>query len=125
MLWRQLRPDYRKLLRRGAAGKAVVVKSRALSESTGLGAYTHELTLRLRFDDGTETTVTRVAEVSDVTAARPGAVVPVRYDPRDHDKVEIDVATIRETKQRAREQGDRAAIDVAEESVPPNHSLGE
>ncbi len=124
MLWRQLRPGYRKLLRSGAAGQAVVVKSKAVSENTGLGAYAHELTLRLRFDDGTETTVTRVAEVADLAGPRPGAVLPVRYDPNDHGKVEIDVAALREGKEQARERIDRAAIDAAEESVPPNRSRG-
>ena len=122
MLWRQLRPAYRRLLRSGAEGQAVVRASKRLSQNRGVGAYAHELTLHLRFDDGSETTVTRIAEVKDLAGSKPGSVVPVRYDPDDHSRVEIDVIAIRRQKARARAESDSAAVADAEQSVAPNRS---
>ncbi len=122
MLWRSLAPGYRRLLRSGAAGEAMVHAVKPLSENTGLGAYANELTLHVRFDDGSETTVTRVAEVSDLGGPGPGTIVPVRYDPRDHRRIEIDVAAVRERKERARREAERAAIEAAEESIAPDSS---
>ncbi len=122
MLWRQLRPRYRKLLHSGAQGKAVVHAVKPLSqirEQGSSGVYASVLTLHLRFDDGTAVEVDRVAELGVLKSPSPGDIVPVRFDPDDHSRVEIDVPAIRDRKQRAAQMTDQAAIAAAEDEVSP------
>jgi len=112
-------------LRSGTQGKAVVLAVKPLSqirEQGSSGTYASVLTLHLRFDDGTDVKVDLTAEVGVLGSPSPGDVVPVRFDPNDHSRVEIDVPAIRDRKQRAAQVTDQAAIAEAEAVVPPAHS---
>jgi len=100
-----------KVLTEGAQAEGVVIDSQAPAD-TGAGGFgrTYRLTARVRFDDGT------TAEVSSGRLDRTkvgwkleGDIVPVRYDPSDRSKIELDVPALI----AAREQGVAALRDTA------------
>ncbi len=122
MLWREMRPGHRKLLRGGTQGQGVVRHVKRLSQNTGKGSYASLVTLHMRFDDGTDVTVDRVVEVGVLRLPRPGDIVPVRFDPKDHRRLEVDVPAIRDRREHATQVAEAAAVAEAEEAVSPTPS---
>jgi putative oligomerization/nucleic acid binding protein len=101
-----------------------------------------ELKLRVQFDDGTAEEITRrvrLASLGGTSGAIGGTVnvgdlLPVRYDPEDRSKMEIDSAAVKQGKEAAREaareRSKRLAIQRGEEqlaapSSPAGVSLAE
>jgi hypothetical protein len=100
MLWKQLNPRYRKLLRDGQQGQAVVLSARAdgarddiRTDSTGLFGW--DVTLQVKYDDGTTADFDRYIESKDADDIAPGAIVPIRFDPNKRSRVEIDTEALR------------------------------
>jgi Protein of unknown function (DUF3592) len=92
-----------KVLTEGAQAEGVVIDSQAPAD-TGEGGIgrTYRLTARVRFDDGTTTEVASGRlDRTKVGWNLEGDIVPVRYDPTDRSKIEIDVPALI----AAREQG--------------------
>ena len=75
-----------KLLDEGAHVDGVIIE--APEYFRGSGAR-YKVTVRVRFDDGTTAEVQRQLHLS-CGEHRVGAVLPMRYDPSDHSKLEID-----------------------------------
>jgi hypothetical protein len=92
-----------KLLREGAEAQGVVIQNKGTMTVTGIAPDYH-VKVRVKFDDGTSTEFKQKLNAPTVGRQFEGAVVPVRYDPADHSKVEIDVPAI--TLQKV----DRAAV---------------
>jgi hypothetical protein len=96
MLWKQLSPRYRKLLREGERGEAVVVAAKAeTSRSDVAGIYGWNVTIRIKRADGTSADFDRYVEAKDADDVSPGMVLPVRFDPRKPSRVEIDTEALR------------------------------
>jgi len=91
MLPRHLRPRVRRIQRDGdpAIGHVLVATPRR-----GGGVV---LTLRVELPRGVEVTIDRVVAAQDLPAGTPavGDRVPVRYDRRSPELVEVDVAVLR------------------------------
>jgi hypothetical protein len=104
-----------KLLKDGATAKAVVTEARSSggqSYGGGPSAVVYHLRLRVQFDDGstaeTSCTVGNFVQGTDLFFSE-GDVAPVRYDPADRSKVELDVAAYTALKQaRAEDLKDQA-----------------
>ena len=112
------------LMRDGAQVDGVVLESTFKhSRISGpgelsVGARIWRLKLHVQFEDGTTTEVERKVNEDDYGGAissedgRPfpseGDIVPMRYDPKDHSRVEIDVAAIKAKRQEeSAEEGAR------------------
>ena len=105
------------LMRDGAQADGVVLESTYKhSRISGpgelsAGATIWQLKLRVQFEDGTTTEVERKVKDDDYGGAifnedgtsfpSEGDTVPMRYDPKDRAKIEIDVATIKAKRQEA------------------------
>lgn len=93
-----------------------------LRQNTGKGSYASVVTLHMCFDDGTDVTVDRVVEVGVLRLPRPGDIIPVRFDPKDHRRLEVDVPAIRDRKEHATQAAEAAAVAEAEGAVSPTPS---
>jgi hypothetical protein len=114
-----------RLLREGAKVSGVVVESVAhMGSSGGMGrggmagieggrhiANDYRVKVRVTFDDGSTTETSARLRRDEVGSLIEGATVPVRYDPTDHSKVEIDVPALKAEK----EAGVRAAPSPAKD----------
>jgi hypothetical protein len=112
MLWKRLNPRYRKLLKSGQQGEAVVVEAKAdrarddiRTDSTGIFGW--NATIRVKYDDGSTADFDRYIEAGSADTVTPGMVLPVRFDPRNRSRVEIDTAAI------------RAQSDLGEREIEP------
>lgn len=117
MLWKQLSPRYRKLLKTGQQGQAVVVSAKADrggGSNVGPGIYGWNVTIRVKAPDGSVRDFKRYIEATATRAfsIEPGDTVPVRLDPDNPARVEIDTGVLH----AERDAGDvrqRAAEDAA------------
>ena len=105
MLWKQLSPGYRRLLRHGRQGEAIIVDATADRVKGRIGGICGwQVTLRVKFGDGSTADYRRYLEASVVTDGdgrslldpSPGMTLPIRYDPANRSKVEIDTAAVAE-----------------------------
>ena len=131
MLWKQLSPAYRRLLRNGRQGEAVVVEATADRAKGRIGGiYGWNLTLRVKSADGSTADYRRYLEASAVTDAddrsvldlSPGMTLPIRYDPANRSKVELDTAALGEQYAAAlakERSAQAAAVEGAERELPP------
>jgi hypothetical protein len=127
MLWKQLNPGYRKLMRRGSQGQAVVVDAKAdVSRSDKFGTFGWTVTIRVKFADGTSTDFERYVEATVANEMASGMVVPIRFDPEKPSRVEIDTAALRaeqeamQSRQVAQAEAARdAAVQRAERGIKP------
>jgi hypothetical protein len=127
VLWKQLNPRYRKLLRSGSRGQAVVVDAEAdgarddmRTDSTGLFGW--DATIRVKYDDGTTADFERYIEAKSTDSIAPGVIVPIRFDPRKRSRVEIDTEALRAQRdeQAARSHSARdAVVEQAETQIEP------
>jgi hypothetical protein len=106
----------KKILESGAEAKAVVLETDMTGRSNRHAERLWKVKLRVQFDDG-------VAEAHCSMWAKPfagpaaGAILPVRYDPDDRSKVEVDVATINAGHDAAREDLEANLIEEAEQKL--------
>ncbi len=142
MLWKQLDPRYRRLLRDGQRGDAVVVsvKTDATAGTSGMigegmpgtsaGVFGWNLTIRVKFEDGSTADHERYLDAVQHgeslralgMAPGVGMILPVRFDPKDRSRVEIDTAALRAESQEVvdeRRAAEEAAVRQAEHDVKP------
>jgi hypothetical protein len=135
VLWKQLNPAYRRLLRTGAQGEAVVVGVRAERQKNELApnVYGWYVTLRVKFADGGTADFERYLEATVLSEGisvsedpEAGMVIPIRFDPKKRSRVEIDTAALRAQHERRRadlaaqtEATEDAAVQRAERDLKP------
>jgi hypothetical protein len=107
-------------MRDGAHAKAVVIAAKGTGGRPGDGTYSavqYHVELRAHFDDGSSTEVSRrvggALRGTDLSSSE-GDIVPVRYDPADRSKLEIDVAALKAAQQTNPDQAKQFAISRAE-----------
>lgn len=106
----------KKILESGTAAKAVVLETDMTGRSNRHAERLWNVRLRVQFDDGfAEAHCSMWAKPFDGPAA--GAILPVRYDPDDRSKVEVDVATINSGNDAAREDLEANLIAEAEQKL--------
>jgi hypothetical protein len=148
MLWKQLDPRYRRLLRDGQRGDAVVVsvKMDATAGSPGMigegtpgtsaGVFGWNLTIRVKFEDGTTADHERYLDAmqhgeslrSLGLAPQVGTILPVRFDPTNRSRVEIDIAALRAEGEEVvdeRRVAEDAAVQQAEHDLRPLGQAGQ
>jgi hypothetical protein len=84
--------QHKKVLKSGAQAQAVVLESDMGGLSNSHGANRWKLRLRVQFDDGTTSEVT--CHAYSYIGYGVGSILPVRYDPSDRSKVEVDTDSI-------------------------------
>ena len=109
MLWKQLTPQYRRLLKNGQRGQAIVVNAKA-DRSAGTsgamgrdglagiggpgGIYGWNVTIRVTLPGGGTADVDRYVEAASTRDITPGMTLPIRFDPAEPARVEIDVPAL-------------------------------
>jgi hypothetical protein len=124
VLWKQLNPRYRKLLRSGQQGQAVVVKADAdtSTDETGEHLFGYNVVIRVKFADGTTADFDRYLEATHMHFVSPGATLPIRFDPGKRSRVEIDVEaldTVRAAQSERAEAAEEAAVQQAQDQLTP------
>ena len=110
-----------KLSREGAEAKAVVTSVElyqgGMRANWGTG-FTYDVGMRVHFDDDTTADIVRRIGGMGGTDLKftVGGIVPVRYDPRERDKVELDEDALRAEQQRSRDQH-QSRVDQANENA--------
>jgi hypothetical protein len=122
-------------MRDGAQAQGLVLEAKQfghtdVGEGPGMGIF-FELKLRVQFDDGTTEDITRRvrrASLGGTSGAIGGTVnagdlLPVRYDPEDRSKIEIDSAAVKQGKEADREYAnqrreERLAAASSPDAVP-------
>lgn len=112
----------RKVLRDGTEAKAIVTSvdlyQEGMRANWGSG-FTYDVGLRAHFEDGTTADIVR--RIGGMAGTdlnfRVGDIVPVRYDPDNRDKIELDEPALRAKQQHARESAQRHADQVNERAV--------
>ena len=97
--------DKHKLSRNGVQAQALVLEQKvyAIDRNTG-GASACRYTLRVKFEDGTTSEISYRVFSTKLAAADVGDLIPVRYDPADRSKIELDRQEISaQKKARARD----------------------
>jgi hypothetical protein len=127
MLWKRLNPRYRKLLRDGRQGQAIVVDAKVdgarddmRTDSTGVFGWS--VTIRVKYDDGTTADFDRYVEADYADTITPGMTLPIRFDPGERSRVEIDTEVLRAQRdeQAARAHSARdAVVEQAESRIEP------
>jgi len=104
----QVLPEHGQLLTNGARGQGVVIRHEMIAR-TQFGAETwYSVHVRFRFDDGTETEISQGCARDKIGILEVGDKVPVRFYPRDHSAVVLDMPAL-----EARHQEKIAAADAA------------
>jgi hypothetical protein len=124
VLWKQLNPRYRKLLRSGQQGQAVVVKAEADNSRDEMGEHLfgYNLTMRVKYADGTTADFDRYLEATHLHFVSPGTTLPIRFDPGNRSRVEIDVEVLDEVRATQTEQAEaaqEAAVQQAQDRLQP------
>jgi hypothetical protein len=111
MLWKQLSPRYRSLLRNGQRGEAVVVSAKVdrtdgtsggmgrdglagLGDRSRGGVYGWNVTLRVTFPDGRTADFERYVEAASAPQITPGMTLPIRFDAAKPSRVEVDLPAL-------------------------------
>lgn len=120
----------RKLLRTGAQGEAVVVETEREYHAGEHGGWTElHIRMKLRFPDGEIREYRRTQMLGDVSALSGGDKLPVRFDPDDREKLEVDLPEIkrRSAAEAATERQEGIARAEAELSgrTPPEATTAE
>jgi hypothetical protein len=106
--------------RDGERGQAVVLRAERHGGATGEGgisSVTYDLGLRARFEDGTSLDFSqRLGNMFKSAGAgfSVGDVVPVRFDPDHHERIEVDMDAIHDQQAADRRQVEQMATDRAE-----------
>ncbi len=96
VLPRNLRPTVRRIQQTGEPATGVVTAVRSWPAGT-IGISRCTVTVQARLPDGYTTTFKRYTDSHefDGVEVSPGDRLPLRYDPRNHDRIEIDYQTFR------------------------------
>jgi hypothetical protein len=85
------------------------------TNSNPLGRSDHKVTVRIHFPDSTvEEVETKVKGKDYGMPFGVGEKVPLRYDPKDHTRIEIDVPAIKGAHRTEVAEGRERVIDLAE-----------
>ena len=108
----------RKRLKNGVKAQAVVRSADKSGLSNSHGAHKWHLQLSVQFDDGSTGEASCSAwEVNLATGFGPGKIVPVRYDPDDRSKVEVDRDAMVAESEARKEAGRAGLVKLAEEKL--------
>ena len=122
--------------RNGVEASAVVTSvdlyQEGMRANWGTG-FTYDVGMRVHFED--HTTAEIVRRIGGIAGTdlnfTVGDIVPVRYDPRNRDKVELDEDALRAEQQHARESTQRSidmhnerVVQAAEAKLEGNHGRG-
>jgi hypothetical protein len=127
MLWKQLNPRYRRLLRNGRQGQAVVVRSTADqarddARADRFGIFGWKVTIRVKYPEGDTADFDRYIEAKYADTITTGMTLPIRFDPGKRSRVEIDTEALRAQRdeQAARSHDARdAVVEQAESQIEP------
>jgi hypothetical protein len=103
----------RKLIREGATAEGVVIGMGGGRQSGALFG----LKLRVRFEDGSMHEVYRRVGFhgpNDLPLFIEGSTVPVRFDPADHSRIELDIPALKAREKARRSAAHAQAIADAE-----------
>lgn len=105
-------------MRHGATAKAIVLKSTPWGLISGVVRPNNKLTLKVHFEDGSTTTVTRVERTHYLLQDESvGSTLPMRYDPADRSYVDIDRQALLVRHARFDEKMNRTRIKEAEDRL--------
>jgi len=114
----RLLPRHRRIMRHGAAAEAVVLESRPWGWVAGVVRPNNRLRLKVRFEDGSATTITRVERTQYLLQDESvGSTLPMRYDPTDRSYIDIDRRALVDRHARFDERINRARIKDAEDRL--------
>jgi hypothetical protein len=107
-----------KIEKHGESAEAVVLESDMSGYSNSHGINKWHLKLRVRYADDTYGEVKCSAyPTGPMGAFQAGDVVPVRYLPDDHSKVEVDRDAMVAAKQAGRKEAEAGLIRMGEERI--------
>ena len=100
-----------KLSRNGAQAQALVLDKKIYATEVESGLTSAcRYQLRVKFEDGSTKEISRRAFGDTLASAAVGDVIPVRYDPADRSKIELDRQAIVERQEAQARERDAAAI---------------
>jgi hypothetical protein len=109
-----------KLLSEGAPAKGVVIETHGPATSGQGGVVdSYRLVVRVKFDDGSTTEFAQKLNHRKDGLHIEGDIVPVRFDPADHSKIEIDLPALAARREAARSDAKQAAIARSERALDP------
>src|SRR5205807_3388627 len=107
-----------KLSRDGAQAQALVLEKKIYATEVESGmASACRYQLRVKFEDGSTTEISRRAFGHTLASAAVGDVVPVRYDPADRSKIELDRHAVVERQQAQAREWEAQAIARGEKAL--------
>jgi hypothetical protein len=110
--------DWHKLRRDGARGQALVLEKKIYATEVESGMTSAcRYRLRVKFEDGSAAEISRRAFDRTLASAAVGDVIPVRYDPVDRAKVELDRDAVVERQDAQARERDAAAIERGAEAL--------
>jgi Domain of unknown function (DUF1707) len=110
--------DWHKLRRDGARAQALVLEKKVYATEVESGMTSAcRYRLRVKFEDGSTAEISRRAFDRTLASAAVGDVIPVRYDPADRAKVELDRHAVLEQHDAQARERDAAAIERGEEAL--------
>jgi hypothetical protein len=116
----RLLPHYRHLLAHGTEAQAVVLRSESTKLTMSSVGYAYRLTLEVHYADGTTGQIVRTVTPPEVRYQYSvGDVLPVRYNPDNHDDADIDLPAVQREQQARGEQLDARLIQTARASLTP------
>jgi hypothetical protein len=115
-----------KLLREGAETHGVVIDVKRQVLTGGNFGDTYHIKVRVQFDDGSVAETRQKLSASKAGKHFGAAIVPVRYDARDHSRIVVDVpalealrvATLAERETVRQERIARAEAEMGQETAP-------
>ena len=107
----------KKILESGAEAKAVVLETDMSGRSNRHAERLWKVKLRVQFDDGSTAEVDCSMWTKPFSGPAVGSILPVRYDPDDRSKVEVDVAAMNAGADSAREELEANLIEEAEQKL--------
>jgi hypothetical protein len=113
--WKLFSPWTRSLVEHGAEGKAIVLE--CLISEAKYGTRFYDVKLEVHYDDGTTREISRSTQAAGLDRLAVGDIVPIRYDPKRHHRVELDRPAMRARHSTQAAQQDAAAIAQAESEL--------
>ena len=107
----------KKILESGAEAKAVVLETDMSGRSNRHAERLWKVKLRVQFDDGSTAEVDSSMWTKPFSGPSVGSILPVRYDPDDRSKIEVDVAAMNAGEDSAREELEANLIEEAEQKL--------
>src|SRR5947199_5728928 len=102
----------------GGQAEALVLEKKIYAATTEGGRTSScRYQLRVKFEDGSTTEISRRAFDHTLASAAVGDVIPVRYDPADRSKIELDRHAIVERQKAEAREWDAAAIARGEKAL--------